>query len=110
MVLDLTIMSPTIRLTVKHGKSFMSRHEVITAFNSKFSNMFKYVQCVWKMELPTVWFRTFEDERIVADIECTDTFCHGDKIYQMSACDRRKLQLRVSWLPLWSDDYEERQQ
>ena len=88
----------------------MSRHEVITAFNSKFSNKFKYLQCVWKKEQPTMLFITFEDERIVADLECTDTFCHGDKIYQMLTCDHRKLQLRVSWLPLWSDDFEVGQQ
>ena len=58
------------------------------------------------MEIPTTWFITFEEKRIAEELEVVDTFTYGDKLYQMSPCDRRKLRLRVSWLPLWSDDCE----
>ena len=64
-MINVNVLSKTIRVTVLSGRKSMDRFEVITAFRSKFPDLFKFVTGVWKMEAPTAWYITFSDTESV---------------------------------------------
>ena len=105
--MDLEAVEKTIRISVGYGKRLTSRFEIMKDLADAFPDveLEKYISAVWRMESPFVWYVTFKHKACTEYLDSVGEYCHNNKQFLMSACGRRRLKVRVSWIPIWTGDH-----
>ena len=105
--MDLGAVEKTIRISVGYGKRLTSRFEIMKGLVDAFPDveLEKDISAVWRMESPFVLYVTFKHKACAEYLDSVGEYCHNNKQFLMSACDRRRLIVTVSWIPIWAGDH-----
>ncbi|KAK3084965.1 hypothetical protein FSP39_022133 [Pinctada imbricata] len=97
-MINLDVMRRTLRVTTTKGFQ-ISRDSVARAFRTTFKA--SEVIAVWKMEENNAVYVTLQSQELTDQLAKKGVVTHNNTPLYFMPCDRRRINIRIHWLPYW---------